>query len=682
MQNLFFIKNKSMKIIISILLSFITLTGFSSEFSLSNAISFYSFYGNYISADKEKKSILIADRAKRGEWEAFYIEILKGNKCAIKTFDAIYLRVDTLNRNALFADRKKISEECIFEIDYKNDFNRISLKAYNNKYVSISKDRILVADAVTPPLINSLYSDFNNKNFNIASLSSFQLFLLINSLLIITLSVFAFYFKKNINFSLILLILGGISLRLLAVYLDPFLNIWDERFHALVAKNMIDNPLKPMLFKNPVLPYNYENWTSNYIWLHKQPLFLWQISFFFKILGVSEFVLRVPSLIMSSITIIFIYRIGKIIANQNIAYISALFFTSSYYTIELVSGKMSTDHNDLSFMFYITASLWAYFEYLKSDKLKWVVLIGLFAGLAILNKWLVGLLVYSAWGLNLLLIKENRKRLKKYIYLIVSLSICIIVVLPWQLYINKRFPIESNHEHLYNLRHLTEPIEKHSDTFMFHLNQTIDIYGLHYLIVLLSILLINKLIKKSEYKIAFNTYILIVYLFYTLVATKMYSFTFCISSLVYISISGLFFYLIDNNKVLSAYLTNNKVYLNVIKSIFLIMFSFYLININQIITNHKDNTIFRSDFNSQNKIHNPIYQKFDKLIPGNDYVIFNTPLLENINIMFYTKFTAYDFPLTIDIYNELKSKKVKMATFDNGNLPDFIKNDKDVFIIK
>lgn len=282
MLNLFFIKNKSMKIIISILLSFITLTGFSSETSLSKAISFYSFYGNYISADKEKKSILIADRAKRGEWETFYIEILSNNKCAIKTFDAIYLRVDSLNRNILIADSKEILKECIFEIDYQNDFNRISLKAFNNKFVRISEDSILVADAVTPPLINSLYSDLNNKNFNIASLSSYQLFLLINSLLIITLSVFAFYFKKNINFSLILLILGGISLRLFAVYLDPFLNIWDERFHALVAKNMIDNPLEPMLFKNPVLPYNYENWTSNHIWLHKQPLFLWQISFFLK----------------------------------------------------------------------------------------------------------------------------------------------------------------------------------------------------------------------------------------------------------------------------------------------------------------------------------------------------------------------------------------------------------------
>jgi hypothetical protein len=167
-----------------------------------------------------------------------------------------------------------------------------------------------------------------------------------------------------------------------------------------------------------------------------------------------------------------------------------------------------------------------------------------------------------------------------------------------------------------------------------------------------------------------------------LVATKMYSFTFCISSLVFISISGMFYYLFENQKILPSYLKNNKIYLNIIKSVILIIFSFYLINLNQIINNHKDNTVFRSDFNSQNKIHNPIYKNFEKIVKGNDYVIFNTPILENINIMFYTQFTAYDLPLTIDIYNELKRKKIKMATFDHGNLPEFIKNDKEILIIK
>ncbi len=38
------------------------------------------------------------------------------------------------------------------------------------------------------------------------------------------------------------------------------LHDWDERYHALVAKNMIEQPFKPMLYKNPVLPYDYKDW--------------------------------------------------------------------------------------------------------------------------------------------------------------------------------------------------------------------------------------------------------------------------------------------------------------------------------------------------------------------------------------------------------------------------------------
>ena len=38
--------------------------------------------------------------------------------------------------------------------------------------------------------------------------------------------------------SFVLLLVGGLGLRLLAARLDPYLNLWDEQFHALVAKNL------------------------------------------------------------------------------------------------------------------------------------------------------------------------------------------------------------------------------------------------------------------------------------------------------------------------------------------------------------------------------------------------------------------------------------------------------------
>jgi 4-amino-4-deoxy-L-arabinose transferase len=62
--------------------------------------------------------------------------------------------------------------------------------------------------------------------------------------------------------------------------------------------------------------------------------------------------------------------------------------TLAYYPLELVAGRYSTDHNDLSFLFYVTASIWAWFEYQHTQNKYYLVLIGLFSGCAVLeNGW-------------------------------------------------------------------------------------------------------------------------------------------------------------------------------------------------------------------------------------------------------------------------------------------------------
>ena len=49
-----------------------------------------------------------------------------------------------------------------------------------------------------------------------------------------------------------LILLGAFALHLW-VSMDPYLHEWDERYHALVAKNLMPHPLKPTLYDNPVL---------------------------------------------------------------------------------------------------------------------------------------------------------------------------------------------------------------------------------------------------------------------------------------------------------------------------------------------------------------------------------------------------------------------------------------------
>ena len=73
------------------------------------------------------------------------------------------------------------------------------------------------------------------------------------------------------NATLILILVLGFFLRLHYAHLDPYLHAWDERYHALVAKNLMDDPLLPLLRAEPLVPYDNKAWCCNHIWVHKQP---------------------------------------------------------------------------------------------------------------------------------------------------------------------------------------------------------------------------------------------------------------------------------------------------------------------------------------------------------------------------------------------------------------------------
>jgi 4-amino-4-deoxy-L-arabinose transferase-like glycosyltransferase len=114
--------------------------------------------------------------------------------------------------------------------------------------------------------------------------------------------------KDNYKIAILLIVICGLALRIYTST-DFFLHSWDERYHALVAKNLIQHPLTPTLYDNPVLPYDYRNWKANHIWLHKQPLPVWTIAASMRLFGVNEIALRLPSIILSTIGILLTFLI-------------------------------------------------------------------------------------------------------------------------------------------------------------------------------------------------------------------------------------------------------------------------------------------------------------------------------------------------------------------------------------
>ncbi len=115
---------------------------------------------------------------------------------------------------------------------------------------------------------------------------------------------------------------------ILRVYVsaDLFLHECDERYHALVGKNLIQDLLKPTLYNNPVLPFDFKDWTANQIWLHKQPFPVWTMALIMWLFGVNEIALPLPSILLTTIGVWLTFYIASYFFNKKVGYFRLYYF--------------------------------------------------------------------------------------------------------------------------------------------------------------------------------------------------------------------------------------------------------------------------------------------------------------------------------------------------------------------
>lgn len=337
-------------------------------------------------------------------------------------------------------------------------------------------------------------------------------------------------FKKKYGLAVFSTLVLALLAGLFAVTLDPYLHLWDEQYHAVVAKKMVGHPFQPMLYTDPVHPFDYTNWTGNHIWLHKQPLFLWQIAGSIALFGETTFAVRFPGVVMHVIQAYFIYRMGRILVSPTVGIFASLLSSFAFYPLALMGGFYPTDQNDVAFLFYFTGSIWSFFEYQQTKNKGYLILIGVMCGGAVLVKWLMGTLIFVVWLLYLLIYRtfKNLDR-KDWGSFITAGTIATLIFLPWQIYVHLLFPKESKYEHALNQKHLFDPIEHHQGDWTFHFDQAFgDIYGTGTLIAILAIIGLTSLfisIENKKNRFVLFSALIFIYGIYTFAATKMISFT-------------------------------------------------------------------------------------------------------------------------------------------------------------
>lgn len=491
--------------------------------------------------------------------------------------------------------------------------------------------------------------------------------------------------RRYTRWSVLCLFLCALLVRLFTALQDPFLHEWDEQFHILVARNMIDDPFTPVLVKMDVGRISTQHWAEGHIWLHKQPLFMWLMALSMKLFGISVFAARYPSVLMGVLMVPMLYDVVMQLTNRkDIAWVAAVILCFSNFQLQQISGTMGMDHNDVAFSFFILASFWAYARYTAQQQHSWryALLIGIMAGCAVLSKWLTGILVYAGWGINLLLQTPQQRR-KEAKHLAVAVMVTVLVFLPWQLYIHQRFPEEAAYEAALNNRHLWERVEGHWGTNFFYLDAFPEYFGEigWFLVPAGFVVLLLQLRKRRIPNAALGNAVLVwftvTFVFFSYVATtKIIGFFYIVAPL------GIIFMAVAGYEMQRQFQLYGRQFLA--HKLPAVLFSLTIVSIlnpERIAAKHNPN-----DPNRLAKIANvAVYQHLGTMIPRDVHIVVNANHQEAMLAMFYNNHLRVYSHLPLQpVWDSLMAHKVPMAAFASRPgylLPKGIEDYKNVHII-
>lgn len=437
----------------------------------------------------------------------------------------------------------------------------------------------------------------------------------------------------------------------------------------------MEDPWVPVLKKVMYADYDPFQWCCNHIWLHKPPLFMWQMALSMKIFGVSEWAMRLPSALMGTIMIVMLYRIALLLTGKKrVALWAALLLALSNFHLYMTAGIRGMDHNDVAHGFYILASFWAYAEYQRQQKWYWVVWIGIFAGAAILVKWLTGLLVFLGWGIQIgvsLLRQGNNS--SPVLHFIAALLVCCIVFMPWQWYILSAFPDLALHEYEFNRRHITEVLENNGGGVFYYVEAFPFLLGSGLALLLIPGVwtVCRNNTANSVLYIHFLISIGFVFIFFSFVVkTKVMTYLFCIVPPALIFMASGFEWI------------REKLRYRWMQYGLAVIITVLTLNPFKIISYVSDDNELRK----QRIANTRLYKKLHEELPADVRIVMNVNSYEDVDVMFYNPdITAYHWYLDEPGLKKLAAQKIRIAVFENhGNyqLPDYVWNYPYLYVIK
>jgi len=455
-----------------------------------------------------------------------------------------------------------------------------------------------------------------------------------------------------------LLTIVALLLRLFAAHLDPYLNEWDECFHALVAKNMLEHPFAPMLHWNEAMPVSHA-WTESHIWLNKPPFFLWQIALSLKVFGLHPWAVRLPSALWLSLLVPVVYRMGRLLLDERAAFIAALFTCFSYYLEELTAAAVCNDHNDAVFIPLVACSWWTLLEYRNTRSWKWALLTGVFSACAVLTKWYVGLSVFVPWGV---MIARDRFPRQDLVRCLTAFAVVLLSAGSWMLYTAWRFPADALAGPGLDLHHLTSNLNGDKGSWTYHFHAIGDLMPpFTWWLVLPAMAWLVWSLQRSEHRLMMVVLLASIHLVFAIARTKMPSYTMVLFPIYVLAMANALIGVVEHvivPKLRHAILTLSAVAIAAVMQ-----------DLERLQYRHTLYDPPRTDqcWRQQQLGAMASMDKLAALIPDPAHsVVFNIPAIHHIQFMFHTGIEAWNAPPAPEDVARLRAKGYTVFVLQDG----------------
>ncbi|HYB11980.1 MAG TPA: glycosyltransferase family 39 protein [Myxococcota bacterium] len=348
--------------------------------------------------------------------------------------------------------------------------------------------------------------------------------------------------RRRTRLALLALLLAALALRVnLAAHW--YLGKWDERYHAVVARHLMDHPLEPTLFEHPLHEVPPEQWLESRVWLTHPTLAMQLMALSMSAFGVDEFAMRVPSLVVSTLSVLLTFLLGRRLLGPSGGLVAAGFHAWHESAALWAGGLRSADHVDTLMAFLVElgvlAALWAADDHEPPRPSRWgkAALVGAISGLAFLTKEGGAFVTPAVFFFALLARGGPARNLQRWISLValpaLACAVGVLVVLPWYLHLAHAFPAEFAWLRGRSLHYFLEPVDKHAGSWTWYFGNLTYDYGLLAPIPLVAFV-VHGFSQRRDWLPVVGWFFL-TYGIYTLAATKMRGYVFPAAPVVFLS---------------------------------------------------------------------------------------------------------------------------------------------------